>query len=99
MVYCSECGTDNEEGKDYCVKCGAALHPERGGVRRREKRDECFGLPQGGAIFGILIGAIIILSGARELFGWNIDVGPFATIIIGILFIAGALYTLTKRKS
>jgi type IV secretory pathway VirB2 component (pilin) len=62
-------------------------------------RDECFGLPLGSSIIGILIGIAIIIAGARELFGWNIDFGPYATIIIGILLIAGAIYTMSRRKS
>ena len=99
MVYCSECGTNNEEGTEFCVKCGAALYPERGRKRQPEKRDECFGLPRGGAIFGLLIGIIIILVGLRELYGWEIEFGPFAIIVVGILFLAGAIYGLTRRRS
>jgi hypothetical protein len=102
MVYCSECGTQNEEGTEFCVKCGAALYPERGRRRRPErykKREaECFGLPRGGAIFGLLIGAIIILAGLRELMGWRIDFGPFAIIAVGLLILAGAIYGLTQRR-
>lgn len=62
-------------------------------------RDECFGLPRGGAIFGLFIGLIIIIVGLQQLFGWEIDVGPFAIIIVGILFVAGAIYGLSRRKS
>ena len=98
MVYCSECGADNEEGTKFCVKCGATLYPETGRVERPKKPDECFGLPRGGSIFGILIGIVIILVGLRELFGWNIDFGPFAIIIVGILFAAGAIYGLTRKR-
>ena len=75
---------------------------ERVGMRRtraREKREaECFGLPRGGAIFGLLIGAMIILVGLRELFGWHIDFGPFAIIVVGLLFVVGAIYGLTRRS-
>lgn len=99
MVYCTECGTNNEADTKFCVKCGAELYPERGGRRRPERRDECFGLPHGGAIFGIFIGIIIILVGARQLFGWKIDIGPFATIIVVVLFLVGAIYGLTRRRS
>ena len=99
MVYCSKCGTDNEEDTKFCVKCGAELYPERGVRRRPVRRDECFGLPRGGAIFGFVIGLIIILVGLRELLGWRIDIGPFATIIVGVLFLAGALYGLSRRSS
>ena len=55
MVYCSKCGTNNEEGTEFCVNCGAALYPERG-WRRPEKRDECFGLPRGGAFSASSLG-------------------------------------------
>jgi hypothetical protein len=62
-------------------------------------RDECFGLPRGNAIIGILIGIAIIFAGVRDLFNWNIDFGPYATIILGILIAAGAIYTMSRRKS
>ncbi len=62
-------------------------------------RDQCFGLPGGSSIIGILIGIAIIFTGARELFGWDrIDFGPYATIILGILIAAGAIYTMSRRK-
>jgi len=98
MVYCQECGTDNEDNAEFCVKCGAALNPTR--ARRPippKKEDECFGLPRGGEIFGIIFGIMIILFGARELLGWRIDFGPFLIILVGLLIIAGAIYR-TQRK-
>ena len=99
MVYCTECGTDNEENAEYCVKCGASLYPEKGRERRPEKRYMCFGLPHGNAIFGIILGIIIILWGAREIFHWNIDFGPFIVIIIGVLIAGGAVYRMTTRRT
>ncbi len=62
-------------------------------------RDECFGLPHGGAIVGLFIGIMIILFGLINLFGWQVDLGPFAIIIVGILIVAGAVYGLTRRRS
>ena len=59
---------------------------------------ECFGLPEGNTIIGVLFGLAIILVGARELFDWNIDLGPFAAIVVGVLIIAGALYKQSKGK-
>ena len=67
--------------------------------RERRVKDECFGLPRGGVIFGLFIGIIIIIVGLQQLFGWEIDIGPFAIIILGLLFVAGAIYTLTRRRS
>ncbi len=65
--------------------------------KRAEK--ECFGLPYGGAIFGLFIGAIIILWGLSSIFGWNLEIGGFVIIVIGLLIVAGAIYGLTRRRS
>jgi uncharacterized membrane protein YvbJ len=110
MVYCTKCGTKNEEDAAVCVKCGASLaatpawRPER---RRREKEEqECFGLPHGGAIAGLVFGAIIIIAGILfALQEWNVieevnwdHIWPFIIIIFGILVLAGALYGYSRRS-
>jgi hypothetical protein len=64
-----------------------------------ERRDDCFGLPRGGAIFGLFIGTIIIIVGLQQVFGWEIDIGPFVTIMFGLLVLAGAIYGLSRRRS
>jgi len=113
MVYCPKCGEKNEEDARFCVNCGAALYPEEKMERRREicfgrpeKRveEECFGLPHGGAIFGIFIGALIILWGLIwilqqvEILPPTVEIWPFAVIFIGILIIAGVIYGLRRYK-
>ena len=65
----------------------------------RHRENECFGLPRGGSIFGLFIGIIIIIVGLQQVFGWDIEVGPFAIIIVGLLVAAGAIYGLTRRRS
>jgi len=101
MVYCSKCGKQNEDDVEFCVDYGAVLYPERSAqkrdFRKRRREDECFGLPRGGAIFGLFIGLIIIIIGLQQVFGLNIDIEPFATIVVGLLFTAGAIYGLTRR--
>ena len=62
-------------------------------------RDECFGLPHGGAIFGLFIGAIIILWGLSEALGWKNELSTFAAIAIGLLIVAGAVRGLTRKRS
>lgn len=110
MVYCTKCGTKNEEDAAVCVKCGASLaaapawRPER---RRREKQEqECFGLPHGGAIVGVIIGIIIIIVGLSTVPGLippevrDVTEPIFWAVIIivfGILIIAGALYQYSRR--
>jgi ribosomal protein L40E len=105
MVYCTKCGTKNEEDAVVCVKCGASL-VTRPAWRRERKRPEteCFGLPHGGAIVGLIIGVIIILVGLSQVPGLlpEIDlgkyIGPLAIIILGVLILAGALYSYSRRS-
>lgn len=117
MVYCVKCGTKNKDDAEVCVKCGAPLRtPKRATTRRedtcfgprKEKRfeEECFGLPYGGAIFGVVFGAIILVFGVAWIIstaiGIEIDVwrfiGPALVILIGILIIAGVAYRFTRRS-
>ncbi|MEA2090357.1 MAG: zinc-ribbon domain-containing protein [Thermoproteota archaeon] len=110
MVYCTKCGTQNEDDAEYCVKCGAPLYtPKRVakehreytcfGPRERRVEEECFGLPYGGAIAGLIFGVIIILVGVAIVFEKDIGrlVGSFAIITVGLLIIAGAIYALSRR--
>jgi len=101
MVYCAKCGTKNPDDAKVCTQCGASLYPRAEPTRRHERprEKECFGLPHGGAIFGIFIGIIIILWGLTQIFGWEVEIGTFAIIVIGILIVAGAIYGLTRRRS
>jgi len=108
MVYCTKCGTKNEDTALVCVKCGASLETGTYVTRARERRraeDECFGLPHGGIIAGIIIGVIILLWGAFEFakqVGWitgELPIGPLIIIIIGLLIAFGALYRLSRRPS
>jgi hypothetical protein len=64
--------------------------------RRVEK--ECFGLPHGGAIAGIVVGIIIILVGGSLLLGIDIEFWPLIIIIFGVLIVAGALYGITRKR-
>jgi len=107
MVYCSKCGTQNPDTATNCSNCGAPLYAvgaryqgsEREHYRRVE--NECFGLPNGGAIATLVIGAIIVLFGLslflQTTYSININFWPIILVIIGILIIAGALYGRRKR--
>jgi hypothetical protein len=64
----------------------------------KRMEEECFGLPGGNSIIGILIGLAIILWGASELMGWDLDLGPYAIIIFGVLIVAGVLYKQSQDK-
>jgi hypothetical protein len=102
MVYCSKCGTQNPDTNTNCSNCGAPLYTVgqryRGSDRIHYRRveNECFGLPNGGMIVGIVVGIIIILFGLglflQVTYGISIDFWPFIIIILGVLIVAGALY-------
>ncbi|MGD8545456.1 MAG: hypothetical protein PVH12_04710 [Candidatus Bathyarchaeota archaeon] len=70
----------------------------------KRARDECFGLPHGGTIFGLIIGSIIVLSGIIFLLqetgviveGFDV-MWPFIIIVFGVLIVAGAIYGMTRR--
>ena len=104
MVYCSKCGFKNEDDVSVCSECGAPLKDSGVGRQRRRERhkeDECFGLPYGGAIVGLIIGAIIILWGLTQLPGVlpsGFDFWPWIIVIFGALIIAGALYGIGRRR-
>jgi len=101
MVYCTKCGTKNEENAKSCVTCKEPLmSTQTSRHERRQKENECFGLPQGGSVFGIIIGAIIILWGLSSVL--DIPFGsyfwPLIIIIFGTLMVAGALYSMNRRR-
>ncbi len=110
MVFCTKCGKENEDSAGFCTSCGAALQLRRGrersgdecfGSKRDREREECFGLPYGGMIAGVIFGIVIIVIGLAILWGLDIWrwIGPLFVVMLGILIVLGAVYTMTRRKS
>jgi uncharacterized membrane protein YvbJ len=102
MVYCQSCGTKNEEENEYCSKCGTSLKEtaEKRPERRQRQREECFGLPYGNLVIGIIIGIILIVAGLSSIYKFQIPwqyVGSALIVLIGLLIIIGAIYR-TRRK-
>ena len=107
MVYCPKCGTLNDDTAEFCVKCGASLRTGTYESRRYERRraeNECFGLPHGGAIVGLVIGIIVLLWGAfalaeqANLIKYSPDLWIIVVIAIGVLLIAGGLYRMNRSR-
>jgi hypothetical protein len=99
MVYCTKCGTKNDDDATVCVKCKEPLvghTPVR--RERRRKESECFGLPHGGSIAGLVIGLIIILWGITSVIDIEFPLWAFIIIIFGSLMVAGALYSMTRKR-
>ncbi|MFC1487133.1 zinc ribbon domain-containing protein [Thermoproteota archaeon] len=101
MVYCTKCGTKNEDDVALCANCKEPLGSYQT-VRheRRKKENECFGLPHGGSIAGLVIGFIVILWGVTSVL--DIDFGSYLwtliIIIFGTLMVAGALYSMNRKR-
>ena len=64
----------------------------------RRERDDCFGLPNSGAIAGIVFGLIIVVGGLSLLFEWEINIMALIAVIFGTLIVAGAIYKLIRRR-
>jgi uncharacterized membrane protein YvbJ len=109
MVYCSKCGTQNSDDSRNCTNCGAPLYTvgtrypgsEREHYRRVE--NECFGLPNGGAIAALVFGIIIILVGTSLFLQANYNISfnfwPIIIVIVGVLVLAGGLYSRQRRMN
>ncbi|MFH1101158.1 MAG: zinc-ribbon domain-containing protein [Methanobacteriota archaeon] len=72
MVYCTKCGTQNDDDAEFCKKCGASLHGGSGRREYRRERDdrceeECAG-GKGGRGWSLFWGVIIILFGLMIIF-------------------------------
>ena len=111
MVYCTKCGTKNEEDATLCVKCKEPMSSYQTVSRerrqkesecfgRQQKESECFGLPYGGAIVGLVIGLIIVLWGVTSVLDINFGSYLWTIIIIifGTLIVAGALYSMNRGR-
>ena len=103
MVYCVKCGTKNPDDAQVCSKCGAQLYMTGENRHYRRMEDECFGIPRGGTVVGLAIGAIIVLWGLiwfmqqEGIVSPSVDVWPFAIMIFGVLIVIGAVFGLRRR--
>jgi uncharacterized membrane protein YvbJ len=95
MVYCRNCGSQNEDDAVFCKNCGTRIstvdswhsrHEAR--VRRRSRV---------GALWGVAIGILVIaigLSIAYNLNFWN-WILPIFLILIGVIIIISVM---TRRR-
>jgi uncharacterized membrane protein YvbJ len=123
MTYCSNCGTKNEEGAQFCVNCGEPLYDTTQRMARRDDTcfgsrgdrrayregrigEECFGLPYGRAIVGIIFGIIILIFGITWILSLTLNIsidawrfiGPALVIVVAVLIIAGTIYQQRHRE-
>jgi uncharacterized membrane protein YvbJ len=98
--FCSKCGEPLKDVRDYDRRRHHRDHHHR-------ERDECFGsdkngcfgLPHGNIIGPVIAGVVLILIGISSIYGfdiWNVF-WPVLLVILGILILAGAIYSTRKR--
>lgn len=101
MGHCTNCGKENVQESKFCVDCGAFLDANMKdkclGIEKPS--EECFGLPHGGAILGLIFGFFIIVAGISLFYGFNIwnQLVPYAAILIGFLIVVGAIYGILRK--
>ena len=64
----------------------------------RSAENECFGIPNVGTIFGIIIGIIIVLVGISMMPGIDLKVWPLMLLCFGVIVVAGSLYSLKQNR-
>ena len=116
--YCIKCGANlvfkkesqqEERGEEFGKKMekwgkdfGKQME-DFGNEFGRSVEDECFGLPNGGAVIGIIIGIFIIIIGASLALGLDFEVwgrwfGTGILILIGLIIMISAIYGLTRKR-
>jgi hypothetical protein len=104
VTYCANCGEPlsishrERRSWDEELEVRAEEFGERAERFGKRMEEECFGLPGGNTIIGIIIGLAIILWGVSELTGWSLDLWPYMIIIFGVLIVAGVLYKQSQDK-
>jgi len=100
LVYCTKCGTENDEDAVECKNCGAPMNQptrtNRYGRNDWDFEDDCFG-GRGRSTWPMLIGLFLVILGASQLlddmFWWaSFDtLWPLFIIAIGILVVTNAM--------
>ncbi|MGA2572915.1 MAG: zinc ribbon domain-containing protein [Candidatus Methanomethylicaceae archaeon] len=91
MVFCRNCGSQNEDGAAFCKNCGARISP----VDSRESRHEArmYWRLRVGALWGVAVGILVVaigLSIAYNLSFWN-WIWPVFLILVGVIIITSVM--------
>jgi uncharacterized membrane protein YvbJ len=104
LVYCTKCGTKNEDDATVCINCGALLHGATAEdrhewrYRRRYDREYYRYHRRGGAIGALVFGVIIVLIGLGLILqitygnpiDWNF-LWAIIILLVGVWLVARAL--------
>ena len=90
MVFCTKCGTENEDEREYCKNCGNSLNLNRTSRRKYREDEMCFGVPMEGPTWGILVGIIIVLWGVFEIVNIDFNFWALVAVAFGSLMVWNA---------
>ena len=100
MVFCWNCGTENESSATNCKNCGVPLRRQSDSGRSQSKRrvgyEQRRGFPLGWIFIGIfilLVGVVWLMEGRVDWLRWD-RLWPLAIVVIGLFVIVN---TLVKR--
>lgn len=104
--FCVKCGAKLDVSAKKTLEKKIEERAEEFGKRAEEwgkdfekhEENECFGLPHGGTIFGLIVGIIIILVGVTSLVGITLEFWPLIIIVFGLLIFGGTLYTILRNR-
>ena len=104
--FCVKCGANIAASAEKSIEKGIEEAAEEFGRRAegwgkdfgKNVENECFGLPHGGTIFGIIIGIMIILVGVTSIVGLDFHLWPFILLAFGLLVFCGALYSILRKR-
>jgi uncharacterized membrane protein YvbJ len=95
MVYCTKCGTKNEDGSNVCIDCGSPLlnkNDIKGSVRYGQYEEEIGFHLKIKPNTWIFVGLLILLAGfivlAAEIYRISIPWVPIIFILAGIFVLA-----------
>jgi ribosomal protein L40E len=112
MVYCQRCGKQNDEGAQFCNKCGANLLGPQKDYAKAKRDEECEeecaaegkSAPAFWGVLVLLIGLLIIVEIVKAIFedslpGWflNLNIWWIIALFVGLAILLAGFRMLTKR--
>jgi hypothetical protein len=112
MVYCQRCGKQNDEGAQFCNKCGANLVGPHKGYAKSKRDEECEedcaaegkSAPAFWGVIVLLIGLLIIVEIIKSIWEenlpqWfiNLNFWWIVGLFIGLAILLAGFRMITKR--
>ena len=105
-MFCSNCGTKNQPGSKFCIKCGASLNniaPDSGEHPPKKKKPSLFKkiiiILLALVVLLIIIGIIGSLDDDHDIRKGELKLGDTFEIASGVYYESGGMITVDKNNS